>query len=170
MRRTGVSLGALMQRNTIVLLVLSALACCSRIESPPVPPSAAAEAGAPVSAEPKVAASPPAVAHEAAANHAAAAPADQKGLRLYIDPATGETRAPTAAELAAEAAARRQAGAEPAVKVREPVSEIKLSNGMTEVQLGKQAEVAEVVCVLKDGTIGECPGNSTSGLRAKPKP
>jgi hypothetical protein len=159
-----------MQRNLVVLFVLSALAGCSRVESPPVPPSAVAEARTPVSAQPRVPAPSPAASKETALNRPVEVPADHKGLRLYIDPATGETRPPTEAELAAEAAARTRTGTEPAVKAREPVSEIKLSNGMTEVQLGKQAEVAEVVCVLKDGTIGECPDNSTSGLRAKPKP
>jgi hypothetical protein len=152
-------------RKSFVLLALGALSGCAQVESPPAP-SVVADASVPVSAQPNVVVPSPTVKGTASIDPNGA---DQKGLRLYVDPATGEIRPPTEAELAAEAAARRPS-TDAAVKAREPVSEIKLSNGMTEVQLGKQAEVAEVVCVLKDGSIGECPGNSASGLRAKPKP
>jgi hypothetical protein len=86
-------------------------------------------------------------------------------LRAFIDPVTGELRAPTQAEVEAEATQRRLQGA--AAKTRVATEEIKLPNGMTEVRIGKDAEVSETICIQKDGSLGPCPPAKAAELRAK---
>jgi hypothetical protein len=90
------------------------------------------------------------------------------GARIYIDPVTGELRTPSNAELAAEAASRRQSGTA-AVKVAPEVTVTPLPGGITEYDLGTAAQVDETTCVQKDGTLGECSAAQKAELRAVPE-
>ena len=108
----------------------------------------------------------------ACARHEAAvpAPADTSaGVRIYIDPATGEARSPDNAELAADAARRRQSGAA-SVKVAPEVVVTPLPGGITEYNLGTASQVDETTCLQKDGKLGECSEVQKAALRAVPEP
>ena len=54
-----------------------------------------------------------------------------------------------------------------AAKTRVAAQETKLPNGMTEVRVGKDAEVSETICIQKDGSLGACPPDKAAELRAK---
>lgn len=85
------------------------------------------------------------------------------GLRMYIDPVTGEAREPTEAELAAEARNNATTSsptfngsgtAKAVLRTHETV----LPGGLTEVQLDRKADVEEKVCIQPDGSLsGRCP-------------
>ena len=140
----------LMSVRTGLLLGVGMLGACARVASPP---PAAAQATAAASAD----ALPDKPAGSRASGRSAPA-APQQGLRMFIDPVTGKPRDPTDAELAAEAARRATQPQPQATAVRgEPAEQIQLPNGMTEVRIGKQAEMTEVVCLQKDGSVGACP-------------
>lgn len=143
-----------MDRMPHVLLSLAAVAClaaCARSTSDRPSPSPAGAAPA---------ATAPAVSAPAAAS------------RIYVDPATGEARAPTAAEQAAASAAsapsasrRTTASAEnPGL---EPPMEETLPGGGVIIRMGDQGRVEEKVCVQPDQSLGPCPptGGSTRPAR-----
>jgi hypothetical protein len=75
-------------------------------------------------------------------------------VQAYVDPATGELRAPTEAEQAAQIKQRSQATA--ASSSSTPVKVTSLPNGMTEYDLGSRSNVNEAVCIQSDGSLGEC--------------
>ncbi len=79
------------------------------------------------------------------------APNDKAASRAFIDPVTGELRAPTAAELAAASAAATggdQTGK--SVKAVAPPEEITLPGGETMVRYGDSARVEERVCIQEN--------------------
>jgi hypothetical protein len=90
---------------------------------------------------------------------AAPMPTSTPRSRVYVDPKTGEMRAPTPSEAEAESAAQAsqssRSGAT-ASRVTPGVTVRPLPNGMTEYDLGEAGKVREQVCVQKDGTVGEC--------------
>jgi hypothetical protein len=131
----------------------SCLLACARVESPAVATTAAPQASeSPPAGAAQVVAIAPAIAASAASS------------RVYIDPVTGEERAPTPAELAAESAAQKS-GATAAIKVAPEVKVTRLPNGMTEYDFGKSAKVQETACLQKDGTLGECSAVQIAELR-----
>jgi hypothetical protein len=80
------------------------------------------------------------------------------GVKVFIDPATGELRAPTEAEQQHAAAAAAAPGGSAAVKATVTVEGKPIGNGMYEYDLGKRGVIDEVACVQADGTIsGKCP-------------
>ena len=94
--------------------------------------------------------------------------------RIYIDPVTGATRAPTAEEAAraaAEASAQVNASSQvkasgtPSREAATHVTETRLPNGMTEVDLGNAGMVKEVVCVQKDGSLGPCGAAAANAVK-----
>jgi hypothetical protein len=92
------------------------------------------------------------------------------GVRIYFDPVTGEQRAPTDKELAAEAQRASEVNANsapvtPALKVQERV----LPGGLIEVQIDHRADVQERACVEPDGSLsGDCPPPSAKLGKAQP--
>jgi hypothetical protein len=149
----------------IALLGVAALLWgCARSGNPEavtLPAANAPTAAAPSTAVPGVAAEPGAPAMAAAPGQAA------PGVRVFIDPVTGEARQPTPAEAAADAAAGRvqreavagQAGSEGAQRER-----FVLPDGTEGVRLAPRDKHPVVVCLQADGSYGEnCPppaGNS----------
>jgi hypothetical protein len=90
------------------------------------------------------------------------------GVRIYFDPVTGEQRAPTDEELAAEAQRASELTASPAVKPSLKVQERVLPGGITEVQIDRRADVQERVCVQPDGSLsGDCPTATATPGKAK---
>jgi hypothetical protein len=82
------------------------------------------------------------------------------GVKAFIDPVTGELRAPTEAEqrtgksedVAGVAASKANA------KPLAPVTSRRLSDGRIVYDIGERGMVDEVVCVQPDGSIaGKCP-------------
>jgi hypothetical protein len=154
-----------MSRTCFPIALLGAAALlsgCARSGSPEavtLPAASASTAAAPGAAAPDFVAEPGAPA-TAAADQAApgrAAP----GVRVFIDPVTGEARQPTPAEAAAGAAAGRvqresvggQAGSEGALRER-----FVLPDGTEGVKLAPRDKHAVVVCLQADGSYGEnCP-------------
>lgn len=98
----------------------------------------------------------PAPAADAATTPAAAEAAGTASeSRIFIDAATGEARAPTAAELAAAQAAE---SGDPAVRQQQPKIEgTRLPDGTIRYDLRNQPQIEEKVCVQADGSIGPCP-------------
>lgn len=75
--------------------------------------------------------------------------------RAFIDPVTGEMRAPTEAELAAMQPAE---STDPAVKQQAPAPvKTVLPDGTIMYDMRNQPQVEERVCVQADGSIGSCP-------------
>jgi hypothetical protein len=94
----------------------------------------------------------------ASAAGAATATAEGEASRAFIDPATGEMRAPTAAELAAMQATESK---DPAVKQQAPAPvKTVLPDGTIMMDLRNQPQTEEKVCVQADGSIGPCPAKS----------
>lgn len=85
--------------------------------------------------------------------------------RIYIDPDTGQARAPTAAELAAEATQRKQVNAASSAS-RAGVTVTPLPNGITQYDLGDAARVDETACLQPNGSLGECTAQQKQELRA----
>jgi hypothetical protein len=78
--------------------------------------------------------------------------------RAFIDPITGELRAPTAAELAALAASQSSQSTEAALKQRPPPPvQTRLPDGTIMYDMRNQPQIEEKACVLADGSIGACP-------------
>lgn len=90
-------------------------------------------------------------------------------MRIFIDPVTGEVRAPTAEELASANVTRRQA-ASVAVKVAPEVVVTPLPGGVTEYSINGGFQVDETTCVQKDGRLGECSAAQKSALHAASVP
>jgi hypothetical protein len=99
------------------------------------------------------------------------------GLRMYVDPITGEMREPTDAELAAEAkahaavspAAVKSGAANTVLKTDDTVNETVLPGGIIEVRNDHRADVQERVCEQPDGSLSSrCPQESAmTGNKAR---
>jgi hypothetical protein len=158
--------------------LVALLSACARepalAPSPPSPPPATAVAGAGAGQSASAPAAPGEQASTTAATpavntgNAAATPASAS--RAFIDPRTGELRAPTPEELAALRAERAQSGNTSDVKQQAPVEEIQLPGGLVEVRLGERARREEKVCVLANGQLGPCPSASTKAETGKSVP
>ena len=149
----------------VVPLVMLLAACAREPTAAPAPTAAA----------PTVAATTAGTEQSAAANAVATNPSGEPAAapvtaatnggkvvpgaasRAFIDPITGELRAPTSEELAALNAERVQSGTASDVKQQTPVEEIQLPGGLIEVPLGERVRQEEKVCVLVGGRIGPCP-------------
>jgi hypothetical protein len=88
------------------------------------------------------------------------------GLRMYVDPVSGEMREPTDAELAAEATAPaaispatvKSGAARAVIGTDETDSETVLPGGIVEMRNDHRADVQERVCEQPDGTLSSrCP-------------
>jgi hypothetical protein len=90
-------------------------------------------------------------------------------VRVFIDPVSGEMRAPTAAELA-DGSARSAVPARAAVKAAPGVVVTPLPGGITEYDLGAATQIEETVCVQPDNSLGECTAAQKAQLRAGTKP
>lgn len=150
-------------RLPLVGLMLALAACAEA----PLPAGAPAPAALPVAA-----ASPPdggaAISPPPAPPATAPAPqsAPGAGVRVYIDPATGEARAPTRAERAADASAGR---VRVAGSVGQAASEgvqrehFVLPDGTEGVRLLPRDRHALLVCRQRDGSYGgNCPAEAGS--------
>jgi hypothetical protein len=82
-------------------------------------------------------------------------------VKAFIDPATGELRDPTEAELKAAATAPAAGTTAPGTagtQVAVPIVGKAIGNGMVEYDLGKRGMIDEVACVQADGSVsGNCP-------------
>ena len=107
-------------------------ACAPRQVAAPEPASAAAQPGA---------------------GSPAAAPS--AGVRIFIDPVTGEVRAPSPAELAAASVKRAETGTA-AVSTAPGVVVTPLPSGVTGYDFGAPTEIDETVCVQPDDSLREC--------------
>jgi len=156
-------------RFTITFLALAlGLAACARtgnpatVQQPTAAPAAAAGTDAPTAAEAVAGAgaAPPA---GSAARAVSPAPTTGavSGVRVFLDPVTGEAREPTREEAAAGAAAGRvqretaggQAGSEGAQR-----EHFVLPDGTEGVKLAPRDQRAVVVCRQADGSYTEnCP-------------
>lgn len=85
---------------------------------------------------------------------------------MYLDAVTGQPRAPTDTELAAEAAQQAQSGGAAALKVQPVVEVTHLPNGVTEYNLGDAGQVKETTCLQRDGSLGACSPAQVAELRA----
>jgi hypothetical protein len=137
-------------RSLIVIAQALALCACSAAHD-------ASQANAPAAAQqpgqaPAAGSAPATGPAAASAPASAAAPAGTGGaaMREFIDPATGQTREPTAADLKAFEAAKAQApSAAPTVKPRG--GEITLPNGMVVIEAPPPSDIKG--CLRKDGTV-----------------
>jgi hypothetical protein len=78
--------------------------------------------------------------------------------RAFVDPITGELRAPTATELAALAAPQPPQSSESVLKQRPaPPVQTRLPDGTIMYDMRNQPQIEEKACVLADGSIGACP-------------
>lgn len=136
-----------------LILIAQALALCACSGS-----HQASQAGAPASAQQAQPASaagpaiPPTSPAAVAAPSSAPAAAATGGaaIREFIDPATGQAREPTAADLKAfEAAKARTPSAAPTVKPRG--GEITMPNGMVAIEAPPPSDMKG--CLRKDGTM-----------------
>ena len=113
----------------------------------------------------------PAAATSSAAHDNALGPAaGAAGVRIFIDPVTGEARAPTAEELAGANSTRRIQAAAAQVTVAPDVVVTPLPGGITEYSINGGVQVDETTCVQKDGRLGECSAAQKAALRAAPRP
>ena len=99
---------------------------------------------------------------QAARSGVPAGVANVAAQRIYIDLATGELRAPTAAELAADsqrATGGLQALQRQALPAANNVDEVHLADGTVGVRPARQALHVLVLCRQPDGSFGErCSG------------
>jgi hypothetical protein len=131
-----------MKRILIVVGLVLALGGCSADQSAEGPAAASAPAGGAAAAAPEGSVSP------------AGAGVNQES-RAFIDPVTGEMRAPTAAELAAS---KPPASTEQASRQeRPPPVETRLPDGTIMIDMRNQPQVEEQACVQADGSLGACP-------------
>ena len=142
---------------TLALAVASMYGCSVRQAQPSQGSAAAITAS-----QPQAVAAPPVVTQPQGATRPQA--------RAYVDPLTGEMRAPTDAELAAEANAHPSSDrTAQAVRTAPAVTVTHLPNGMTEYDLGDAGRVRDQACVQRDGTVGACrepaPPASAGGTR-----
>lgn len=86
--------------------------------------------------------------------------------RMYLDAATGQPRAPTATELATEAAQQTQSAGAAALRVQPGVEVTHLPNGVTEYNLGDAGQVKETTCLQHDGSLGACNPAQLAELQA----
>jgi hypothetical protein len=78
--------------------------------------------------------------------------------RAFVDPITGQLRAPTAAELAALATPQPPQSSESVLKQRPPPPvQTRLPDGTIMYDMRNQPQIEEQACVLADGRIGACP-------------
>lgn len=146
--------------NFGVLLVapLWLAGCSQQAEQQPVATAIhdATPAESPPSPEQLRASAPDPAPDVTASNTPVAAPAAASS-RVFIDPVTGEQRAPTAAEAkaAAQASAAKTAGSAKA-RQKLPVEELAVPGGFTEVRVGERAMREERACVQPDGTLSAC--------------
>jgi hypothetical protein len=83
---------------------------------------------------------------------------------VFVDPVTGDLRAPTAAELAAEAAGQSSSTrSAAALKAAPAITVTPLPNGMTEYDVGEAGQVREQVCAQADGSLADCARTPPSG-------
>ena len=125
--------------TTLVAAAALLLGACDSADSPQQQtatlPQAAAPAPTPATPAPTPAAAP------------AASQPGTVAMREFIDPATGQSRAPTAAELKALAASKQTVAASAAAASRP--KETVLPNGMVAVEAGVKSEMKG--CVQPDG-------------------
>jgi hypothetical protein len=152
--------------RTALLTVGFVLAACARSGHPQAvtqpadaPASAAPTANAPTAAVPAAATEA-----GAATNAAPAAPTAQTvpGVRVFLDPVTGEARKPTRTEAATGAAAgrvqRESAGGQAASEGGSRREEFLLPDGTVGVKMNKSDYHSVKVCLQPDGSYGEnCP-------------
>jgi len=140
----------------IMLLAVAGLAGCAPAASPGTSTGAAA---------PAPAAQPPAASTAEPGSPATAArPEPARGVRVYLDPVSGEAREPTRAEAAAAASGRVQREAAGGQAVSEGASRerVVLPDGTEGVKLAPRDRHSVVVCRQADGSFsGECPSTST---------
>lgn len=131
-----------MKRMLIVVGLALALGGCSAEQSAEGPAAASAPANGAAVAAPEGSVS------------AAGGDVDPAS-RAFIDPVTGEMRAPTAAELAAskQPGSAEQAGRQE----RPPPVETRLPDGTIMIDMRDQPQVEEQACVQADGSLGACP-------------
>jgi hypothetical protein len=83
------------------------------------------------------------------------------GVKAFIDPVTGELRAPSAEErraAAATASTGTAAATGASVRAAAPIEGRPIGNGIVEFDVGKRGTINEVACVQADGTVsGNCP-------------
>ena len=144
-----------MRAKLMSVWIVSALVMTACAERPSASNQSTAAPSAATAASPATdagAASPAAAANESTASSSAPA------VRAFIDPVTGELRAPTAQERAALAAQRAATLPEAAAKQRLAAEEVQLPNGVTEIRLGERAMHQERVCIQPDGKVtADCP-------------
>ena len=145
-------------RDWVVILAATlVLAACTHSGDPAAPASGSAPTPAPA------AATPGAVQAPAVPDAVPATPAGPTapGMRVFLDPQTGEARRPTRAEAAAGAAADRvqresaagQAGSEGGQR-----EHFVLPDGTEGVKLGPHDRHSVTVCLQADGSFGSnCP-------------
>jgi hypothetical protein len=133
-------------RITTTALVLGSsallLGCSSSERSSPDRPAATAQSSPTAdSSAPATTAQPP-----------AAPGANSSGMRIFIDPKTGEPRAPTAAELAAmEQLEQKDSKLQAAPERRQ--TEMKLRGGGTAITLDEGVQTPLQACTNADGSI-----------------
>jgi hypothetical protein len=129
-------------RGTMLVMAGTlALAACGSSDSPTQQATAPAQQAAPAAAPAPAPATPAPAAAPAASQPATA-------LQEFIDPVTGQPRAPTDAELKAIAAPTVKPNA---VATPAPKKEIVLSNGMVAVEPGVVSTMK--ACVQQDGRV-----------------
>ena len=138
----------------VVLAVVALGACAAKQAAVTSVPAASAPVTATAPAPTQTTVTAAAPAGTARQPVIAAAPAS----RAFIDPVTGELRAPTAEELSAVAASATAGAAGKSVKAVTPIEEVALPDGSTMARFGDRAMVEERVCLQKDGTLtSKCP-------------
>lgn len=85
-----------------------------------------------------------------------ASPAATASSRIFIDPVTGEQRAPTPAEAAAARSDEARPVGSAAARQKAPVEEVPVPGGFTEVRIGEGAMREEKVCLQPDGSLAAC--------------
>jgi hypothetical protein len=137
----------IMERKLIAILAgmsLAALGGCTSDQTAGAPEAASAPSMSEVS-------------NAASTAGTATATPEGEASRAFIDPVTGELRAPTAAELAAMQPSESN---EPAVKQQAPPPEkTVLPDGTVMMDLRNQPQAEEKVCVQADGSIRPCPAS-----------
>jgi hypothetical protein len=89
------------------------------------------------------------------------------GVKVFVDPVTGEIREPTAAEMTAAVTSSQAAStaAGKALKANAPLEEVLLPNGTTMVRFGNQVE--EKVCINAAGEVTSKCSDATTPAKGK---